>query len=347
MTNSCGEITYVYSSTPSSNQIYGVTSIDVTNAPAQHYTNLDAANLIFAENYTHPGITTNLLVFGSSQDGIYFVSPPYDWFNQAGQNINVASGSPTYWDLSVAGGYFYAPNPPIPPSSYTIYPGGTALFRTNNPTCWSLYQSNAWRFYMATNVALAPFPFETITTTGLVSQMFYVTNVSVFPNSNTVYTASDGSSVVFNEAPVGFTTILGVTWNQIPAPTNIIYVVTPPMSAPPTPPTTPTPSPIGGGNHYVMAQVSGVWKYLPEGNEYITQVGNMNLDQGRLSIPPKYPLSYLLIDSGGNASLIIKGRTSAYLSWLDWNPQIPSDAFYPYVNSAPSINTGVRGLYSN
>jgi hypothetical protein len=73
----------------------------------------------------------------------------------------------------------------------------------------------------------------------------------------------------------------------------------------------------------------------------------MNLDQGRLSIPPKYPLSYLLIDSGGNASLIIKGRTSAYLSWLDWNPQIPSDAFYPYVNSAPSINTGVRGLYSN
>jgi len=344
MTNACGNI--FDTSTIISNYTV-VLSIDVTNAPAQHYTNLDAAYLIFIGQNKISSNTASILVSGvpdticgggsvhcNNLNGTYKFSSD-DSNNQYWTNgfriLYYSRGASNFWawDCCVSPNSFAAPLSPTNGASYSIN-GGTVTFYTGPNINWSLYQTNAWRFYSSPTVTFSPLPAETINITGLYGLDFSTTNAPVFPLNNTVYYANNGLSVIFN---------MGLVANP-PTLTNVSIVIRPPSPAPPT--TSYPPSP--GCGHYLIVTIGTNTEYLVNGYQLWETVHAINsgINDGSTITIPDNLQSYLKIDQNGTATLNIINQPPVTVPWMQggspatstmwWSPNIPSDACLPYGN---------------
>jgi len=349
-TNACGYIIQIYSAV--TNYYYVVTSIWVTNNQADWglygsglFKPIDTAYLIFTNMVPMENSSTNL-----DYTYITMINNPTAAANQVYHYYNgnhlsgVSDGSytidntypspPGHWSLYHSGSRMdYMPNSASNPwgswSSGATSFGGiliTNAFLTTN-WYWAAYVTNAWRFYCATSVVFNPLPSETISVTGSYSTTFYVTNIFSIPDTNTLYTASNGTNQVqFSETVIGgwYLDANGniVFFGTQPTSASLYLVVYPPTSPPPTPPSTNSPPQQNCNGNYITCTIGGVRKYLIHGEQMYEEAHNLNAASGKMT-------SYLALDAAGNGTFYLFGGNVLNWSWTDtsyWTTSIPGDA---------------------
>ena len=336
------------------------------------YLPLDTAFLIFtnsfliATNYVLPLVTNSTIVVTGAQntgfnqsyylrlDGVYIgLSNPsyFDSMSYISTGPSAFAGPGYYWTLAnpsgyysifgttVTGGYTTVNSSTPPAPTVTDGPQLISYTATNYYTniCFSIYATNAWRFYSATNATFTPFPSETINIFGNSSEVFNVTNVPTVPPPSNTYTANKGQSVVFsNTNVISYICSNGVYYGFLPG--GIITIIITPPQPPGTnnpPITTNTNNPPPTCTGYICMNVGGVGKVLLSGKSMWTEAHNFNQRTGTQT-------SKLHIDNSGNATLIIFGAVTTTINWNDppnsvgWTTQIPSDSCDKNPNHFPT-----------
>lgn len=337
-TNCCGNVLTVLTGT--TNFIYAVDSIFITNNTPALYTNLDAARLVFiATNRIEWGVSLSVgsgyavTGGGIGPDGWYphavcYATAGYSNANGDGWSLWIHyQPNPTFalygfWAdvenpsmVSFAHWSTSCPNGVSDNSSVEAYPNTVATIVY--ATCWATYISNTWSFYAATNVTFTPLPGETVSVVGTVSNLFNVTTAPNPPTTNTLYVADNGNGVMFNETNVGWWSVGpgGRIFRSAPPTYQLSFII----SAPAPPGSYSFPNRC---NPYLIAQVGGVQKYMVHGLEWMNtlqQVSNFGNPTNNI----------ITITTTGNATVYLLGKVVYTASWSDgsaWSTSIPTDA---------------------
>ncbi|MDE2105637.1 MAG: hypothetical protein KGL39_50890, partial [Patescibacteria group bacterium] len=341
-TNSCG---FVLTLTQGTNYIYAVNGISVNDNPAL-YTNFDDAHLVFIATNQKYSVTTDLnsayvtmtggstpganQVYGNQGIGFGYsgyvgttsnnfivtwvsnkIPPPGGWWKLY-KDWTVASGGVS-GTLLATGPTFGNPLDSTWNNSYVAVEGHYNI--TNTLTYWANYLSNQWSFYSATNVTFMPAPIESVSVIGNVSNIFNVSAPAI-PDTNTVYTGDKGDQVTFTETNVGWWSIgpNGRIFGSSPPAYQLSFII-----SQPTPPG--SYSVPNSCRSYLIAQISGVKKYMVQGLSWMSTMSRLS------QVNPTN--NFISISSAGNATVYLLGNQVYYGAWSDssaWSTNIPNDA---------------------
>ena len=341
LTNSDGYVMTI--GTTGTKQAGTVQSISVTNGlGVGTYNMVGTTPLIFTNSTIYSGYSTNIsydsnatyvTVTGaglSAANQIYQASgAAYTGLTDSTYSLNFNS-SPLRWEIRKSATIYYqmtsyTPNPygatwadfsfnAPAPNSNSGMPVTNAIY--SNTNFFTLYSTNAWRFYSSTNVS---FSSTVASVTGNLYEQFNFTNAPLIPFNNVSYVSSISNravwSIVSNNV-IG-TVSGGANFGSVSI-TNYNFTIS---SGSTNAPNTNTPPSVSGCNVYVIFKVGSVVKYLLDGTVRWDSAHKVNQDTGLKT-------SYLSIDASGNATLVIAGTLAETIPWTSssWRTTIPSDA---------------------